>query len=415
MSIFDITKEFARVGRNQVRNIARLVSRQPIVTPSLASMTLDMDDVVLAHQLLNDPSCWQEEETTRYELEFAQWNGSLQAFAFMSGREALSACIQALGLQPGDEVIMPGYTCVVVPNAFQFAGIKVVFSDIEVETYGLDAKHIANKITSRTRVILLHHLYGLVCRDYVETIEIARANGLAVIEDCSQSTGALFRGRKIGNLGDIAFTSSEQSKVLNTVQGGMAWTNDLSLATRLSEVYQRWPLPNAKWIDYQLTNVILNYYQFKDSQRWWKGDLMALRYGSKRLISTSKEDEQGIHPSYYGRRMAAPIAALGINQLCKVDTYNDQRRRTAVYWDQWCDTNGYNKPVVIPGSVPVFLRYPVMVEPEKKRDTSWSRSELGVTLGVWYVSHRHPVRNGVDGCPKAEQAVSQCVNFPCII
>ena len=82
------------------------------------------------------------------KVMFAKWNGSKYAFAFMGGRVALSSCIYALDLQPGDEVILPGYTCVVVPNAFQFADIKTKFCDIELDTYGLDASLIEEKIGS---------------------------------------------------------------------------------------------------------------------------------------------------------------------------------------------------------------------------------------------------------------------------
>jgi len=113
--------------------------------------------------------------------------------------------------------------------------------------------------------------------------------------------------------------------------------------------------------------------------------------------------------------MPGAIAALGLNQLRKVDRYNERRRQSIRRWDDWCADHGYAKPLVVPDSVPVFLRYPVLVEPEKKHKTAWAARNLGVQLGVWFVSHIHPVATRVEGCPNADIAVRQCVNFPTLL
>ena len=414
--IYKLSKEIARFGYHQIKNIAKLFLGYPLTTPSLGSVTLDRDDLLIAKSQLRNREGWFDPNPVKeYENVFAKWNGSKHAFAFMGGRVALSACIYALNLKPGDEVILPGYTCVVVPNAFHFAGVKTVYSDIELDTYGLDASFIEEKITPKTKAILLHHLYGIVCRDYEQIIKIAKQHNLYVIEDCCPSTGAVFNDKKIGNWGDVAIYSSEQSKIFTTIQGGMAVTNDDLLAGRLKEYYEQAGYPDADLIDKQLHSVIINYYSYKDSQRWWKGDLIRLLYRNKIIISTTKDEESGIKPGYYGCKMPAPIAAIGLNQLKKIDHYNHQRRQTAKKWDKWCENNGYKKPLVIPNSIPVYLRYPVIVEPEKKRDTSWAYKELGISLGVWFVSNIHPATWRVDGCPNADLAVKQCVNFPGLI
>lgn len=413
MKFYSLSKEIVYFAYHQAKNIVKLILGQSITTPSLGSMTLDNDDVVIANKQLKNRKNWFSDNYTKeYENTFSKWNGSRYAFAFMGGRVALSACIYALGLKSDDEVILPGYTCVVVPNAFHFAGIKTIYSDIELDTYGLDSALIEGKITAKTKAILLHHLYGLVCRDYEKIIAIARKHKLYVIEDCAHSTGAIFKDRKVGNLGDVAFYSSEQSKIFNTIQGGMAGTNNDLLAKRLKDYYDHASYPNAKLIDKQLYSVRINYYSFKDPQRWWMGDIMRFLYKDKIIISTTKEEEQGIKPRYYGCKMPSPIAAIGLNQLKKIDEYNQKRRNTSHKWDKWCESHGYKKPVIIPYSKPVFLRYPVMVEPEKKRDISWANKELGLTLGVWFESNIHPISKQVKGCPNADKAVRQCINFP---
>ena len=192
-------------GYNQAKNIAKRTLGHSRTYPPLGSVTLDKEDVNIAREWVKKCKSWYRSDLVhQYEKEFAQWNGSKYAFAFMGGRIALSACIYALGLKEGDEAILPGYTCVVVPNAFNYSGIKIVYSDIELDTYGLDAALIEDKITSKTRALLLPHHYGLVCRDYEKIIEIAHKHRLYVIEDCCHGTGAEFKKRKIGNLGDLA-------------------------------------------------------------------------------------------------------------------------------------------------------------------------------------------------------------------
>jgi perosamine synthetase len=405
-----------RAARHQMANASRLVRGLPLTVPSLSSATIGRDDVALAREWLADRSRWHDEtQIERFETSFASWNGSTHASSFLSGRVALSACVEALSLRPADQVVVPGYTCVVVANAFRFAGIEVVYADIELDTYGLDASRLQEKITPRTRAILLQHLYGLVCRDYEQVVALARDRGLAVIEDCAHSTGASFRSRRVGNLGDVAVYSSEKSKVFSTIQGGLAVTSDAGIAERLREYQARAPFPPETTTERQLRNVFLTYYEHRHPGRWWLGDVTSALYGRHRLISTSPEEELGIRPATYGWRMPPPIAALGLNQLRKIDEFNARRRATAKRWDDWCRSRGYRPPVVVSDSQPVFLRYPVLVEPERKRDTSWARAELGITLGVWFVSHLHPSKGRVEGCPNADRAVAGCVNFPCIL
>lgn len=405
-----------KAGRAAARTLGRLARGQPLAVPGFSSMTLDRDDVEIARELLARPDTWtSDREVERFEQEFARWNGSQHAHAFMGGRVALSACLTALGVGEGDEVIIPGYTCVVVPNACAFAGATPIYADIELETFGVDVAALERALSKRTKAIVIQHLFGLVCRDYEALLALAQRVGLPVIEDCAHAAGAEYQGVKVGNRGELAIYSSEQSKSFCTIQGGLAVTNDESLARKLREYYEQAPLPPGEWIRKQLTNVILNYLQQKHPRRWLTGPLAELRYGDARLISTSAEEERGIRPAHYGCRMPTAIARLGSNQLRKIDDYNHQRRQSAARWDTWCRDHGYRTPGVLPGSQPVYLRYPVLVEPEKKRDTAWAEEALGVELGVWYVSPVHPVERPVPDCPNGWLASERCVNFPSLL
>lgn len=401
-----------RIGYRQIKNLLKLLIGRPITTPSLASMTLDYDDVALAKSWLNKRYNWSDNKiVSQYEQEFAKWNDSKYAFAFMGGRVALSACIYALNLQPGDEVILPGYTCVVVPNAFHYVEVKTVYCDIELDTYGLDANKIESLITTNTRAILLQHLFGLVCRDYEDILYLAKKHSLKVIEDCAHSTGAEYRGQKVGNRGDLAFYSSERSKIFNTIQGGIAITNNDKLGKRLKEYYNKASLPDAERIEKLLLNIISDFRRYKHPLRLLFKGIYKFSYSDKILISTSREEEQGIRPTYYGCKMPTPVAAIGLNQLKKIDYYNERRREKAKYWDNWCEKKGYKKPVTIDKSISVYLRYPVLVEPEKKQNVSWAIKELEILPGLWFVSNIHPSKF-IWGCSNANKAVKQCINLP---
>jgi perosamine synthetase len=379
----------------------------------LANASLGTDDVELARMWLRRRAEWRSQEQVElFETAFARWNGTRHAVAFMGARVALSAALDAFDLRPGDEVILPGYTCVVVANALRYAGVVPVYADIELETYGMDAAQVEARIGPRTRAVLLHHLFGLVARDYEPVVAIARRHGLAVIEDCAQSAGVEWRGGRIGNLGDIAIFSTEQSKHLNTIQGGLALTNDDDLGRRLRGWQNAAPHPDDARVEALLRTVVLAHARTA-GRRAWSSRLTIMRNRSAQMASTTPQEERGERPDHYGQRMSAATAAIGLNQLAKADSLNVTRRKRAGHWEEWCRSHGYDPPLIVDGSVPTFLRYPVLVEQERKQDRSWSR-DLGVDVGVWFRGKLHPVDVPIEGCPRADEAVARCINFPCL-
>src|SRR5262249_23710376 len=227
----------------------------PLVYTETAAMTLDEDDIVLADGLLADRSDWRSiDPVVDFERQFAAWNGSAAAFAFVSGRVALAAVLDALGVEPGSDVIVPGYTCVVVANAVRAAGLNPVFADIELDTYGFDKDALRHAITPRTRAVVLQHLYGYVCRDFASILELAAAHRLRVVEDCAQAAGATYHGRKVGTFGDAAIFSGDPSKPFDCIQGGVAATNDEEIARRLSAIRRDAALQDEPAIATRLRN-----------------------------------------------------------------------------------------------------------------------------------------------------------------
>ena len=167
-----------------------------------------------------------------YEQAVAEFFGGGSVFAFWKGRVALYAILRGLGVGEGDEVIVPGYTCVMVPGPVLYAGAKAVYADIDPRTYNIDARQIARHITKKTKAIMPVHLFGQMA-DMDPIVELARSHKLAVVEDAAQAIGATYKGRKAGSIGTCGCFSFFPSKNLGGVgDGGMIVTNEAGLADR---------------------------------------------------------------------------------------------------------------------------------------------------------------------------------------
>jgi dTDP-4-amino-4,6-dideoxygalactose transaminase len=186
-----------------------------------------------------------------FEAEFAQRHDGLHAVATSYGRMAFYYVLKALDLPPGSEVIFPALTFWVVPEMAKLLGLKPVFVDIDPATYNLNPKWIEQAITSRTRVVVPTHLYGLPC-DMDRIMEIAGRRNLFVIEDCAHSLGAQYRGRPVGTSGDAAFFSFQTLKPLNTYGGGMALVRDAPLSRKVKDLARAEPWPNESQVNKKL-------------------------------------------------------------------------------------------------------------------------------------------------------------------
>ena len=168
-----------------------------------------------------------------FERKFADFTGAPEAIATSSCTTALHIAVAALGLGPGDEVIVPGFTWVSTANVVEYMGAKPVFCDIDLATYNLDVDHAASLVTDRTVGILPVHLFGL-CADMDGVGALAQRHGLWVVEDAACAFGAWYGGRHAGTLGDVGCFSFHPRKSITTGEGGMVTTArpDLAEASR---------------------------------------------------------------------------------------------------------------------------------------------------------------------------------------
>ncbi len=164
-------------------------------------------------------------EVTALEREYAQYVGVEHCLAVKSGTSALHCAAAAVGVQPGDEVIVPAYTFVASAMAMAHQGAQVVFADVDPRTYNLDPDRFAERITDRTTAVVAVAIHGQPA-DLDRIKAIAKRHGIAVIEDNAQAHGIEYRGRKTGGIGDAAGFSLNTTKNLASGEGGLFTTND---------------------------------------------------------------------------------------------------------------------------------------------------------------------------------------------
>ncbi|GIP55060.1 DegT/DnrJ/EryC1/StrS family aminotransferase [Paenibacillus vini] len=266
-----------------------------------------------------------------FEEQFARYCQTKHAIAISNGTTALHAALLAHGVTQDCEVIIPSLTFIATANAVSYCGAKPVFIDCEADTWNINPALIEQKITPRTKGIIVVHLYGHPV-DMQPVMELAEKYGLFVIEDAAEAMGAHYRGSKVGSLGHSATFSLFGNKIITTGEGGMVTTNDDSLAEKVRLLRGQGIDPNRK---YWHTIVGYNY------------------------------------------RMTNIQAAIGLAQLENIDWHVDRRRSVAAQYHQHLkDEERLVLPIEKEWAFNVFWMYSIVLKNggEQKRD------ELMLTL-----------------------------------
>ena len=187
-----------------------------------------------------------KEIVAEFEHGFASLVGDGCAVSFAAGRMGFYALMKTLDIGPGDEVIVQGATCAVMVNAILRTGATPVYADIDPETFGSSRQHIERCITPRTRMIVAQHSFGIPC-DIKPIIALAHFYKIFLLEDCALALDSKIDGIVVGNFGDAALFSTDHSKPLNALIGGLIYTRDSLLARKLQEAQAVSPdLPDSK-------------------------------------------------------------------------------------------------------------------------------------------------------------------------
>lgn len=268
-----------------------------------------------------------------FERAFARYIGTRGAVAFPSCTSAIYFSLRALGLAPGDEIILPAFTYPSDAAMVVLAGLKPVFVDVELATANIDPARIEEKITSRTRAIFPTHLNGIAA-DMDAICRIARTRNLRLIEDCARACGVEYRGRKLGS-SDIGVYSFGYGKNLYLLRGGMATADDETVLERLRAFKAEFKRVTARALIFQTLKGTL--IKIANEPHIFRFTLFPLLYaqkvkGSRFLFKLVHPDPPG--PDRFFPSLAVDLTSLqarqGLRFLKRIEAHNRKRQEIAL-------------------------------------------------------------------------------------
>lgn len=340
----------------------------------IAKPVLGEEEEEAVRSVLQSGILTQGEKVKSFEAAFATYIGADYAVAVTNGTIALDVALKTLGIDPGDEVIVPAFSFVATSNCVLFQKAKPIFADIDRRSFNIAPLDVREKITPKTKAIIAVHMFGQPAK-MKELKEIAHDHGIFLIEDAAQAHGAEYKGKKVGSLGDIGCFSFYATKNMTTGEGGIITTNNDELTRK--------------------ANLLRDHGQTRKYHHAVLG---------------------------YNYRMSELSAAVGLVQLKKLDEFNEKRRKNAEMLTKGIEEiHGITPPYVEKHTKHVFYQYVVSVED----DYALSRNELaqhlqrmGVGVAIHYPTpiYKQPLyrKSSYDkaACPATEESCKRVLSLP---
>ena len=382
------------------------------------SPNTEKDDVRLALKTIFKPWSWKKGRAVlELEEKFKKYLGVKYAFSFNSGRSALLAILKALDLKKGEEVLAQAFTCNAAVNPIIWSGLKPVYLDCDEDTFNIDSKDLFKKITPKSKVVMIQHTFGKPA-EINEILEICQKNNLILIEDCAHALGAEYNGQKVGVFGKAGFFSFSRDKVISSIYGGMAVTNDSLLGERIRQAQDKFGYPSFFWVFQQLLHpilvnwIVLPIYNFLDL-----GKIFLILSQWFHILSKAVhwKEKRGERPAYFPKRLPNGLALLVLNQFKKLDKFNNYRKEIANFYYE----NLRNSSFVLPKKDnSIFLRF--TVKHPKAHEIIWDAwHKQNILLGDWYTGPIAPDDTNLEKmsykmgiCPRAEKLSKITLNLP---
>ena len=308
----------------------------------------------------------------RFEEEFAAFCDRPFGVSVNSGTAAIHLALRALGVGPGDEVMIPALTFASVANCIIYQGATPVLIDCQADQWNLDPDQLERSVSSRTAVIMPVHLYGLPC-EMDRVLEVAEASNTPVVEDCAEAHGAAFDARPVGSFGMIGCFSFYGNKIITTGEGGMCTTSDEQLDRRLR---------------------VLRDHGMNKNKRYWHDDVG------------------------YNYRMTNLQAAVGCAQLERIEQFLAKKRWIAQQYQQRLESTDLVLPAQGPRASCVYWLYTVILpEPFGEADRDKLIGYLG-ERGVdsrpfFYPLHKMPpYQQFARPLPNSESIAARGITLP---
>lgn len=392
------------------------------------SPNTEQDDIELALKLLFKPGLWKKGEAIgQLENEFKSCLGVKHAISFNSGRSAFLAILENLPFNSKDiscsltsaqkEVLLQAFTCNAASNPVIWSGLKPVYQDVDKNNFNIDVNNLKRKLTSRSRALVVQHTFGLPV-DMDEVLDFCQKNDLILIEDCAHSLGASYKGKKVGTFGRAAFFSFSRDKVISSVYGGMAVTDDDELAKKLRSFQEKIGYPSYFWIYQQLLHPILMDRIILPTYGFF-GKYLLILFQWLNVLSKAVHwrEKRGQKPVYFPKRLPNALAILAFNQFKKLDRFNEHRKEIARFYFENLKNTTFILPTTYDDRENIFLRFPVKHHNAHQiiKD-AWRKNIL---IGDWYTTAIAPHDTQMDkleyffgDCPRAEELSGETFNLP---
>ncbi len=343
---------------------------------------IEEDDIQAVAEVLKSDWITTGPAVGAFEKSVAEFVGAEYGVAVSSGTAALHTAMYAIGLEQGDEVIVPAMTFAATANAVVFQGATPVFCDVDPDTLLVEPKLVESKITSRTKAIAAVDYAGQPC-DYDALRTIADGNKLVLIADACHSLGAVYRGRKVGTLADLTVFSFHPVKHITTGEGGMVVTNK--------------PQYHQRMIMFRNHGITTDHRQRSEKGSWFY-EMVDLGYNY---------------------RITDFQCALGTSQLKKLPGWIKRRQEIASRYDNAFESLGLIEPLAVTSDVShVYHLYVVKLRDVERDKVFSSLRAAGIGVNVHYIPvHLHPfyrerfgTRKGM--CPAAEAVYRQIISLP---
>lgn len=352
-----------------------------------------------------------------YERAFASYIGVPHAMAVSSVRDGFSCLLDVLNYQEGDEVILAAYNYHVMPMILKKRGLKPVFADIDATTLNIDARQIEQRITPRTRAVIVTHLFGRTAA--VDEIQkICQTHGILLLEDAAHACGAECGGQKVGGFGDFGMFSFGTGKCLVTLGGGMIVSRNPALFEKLKQRLDQSDRPGQRWkstryylkslLQITLTNRLLFtflVYPWMLLAGLFRLDLIERLTGDK-YTSADVMAKSEVQP------FSEFQAVLGLKQLKRLDAMNDRRVRLAQLLDrQLADVKEIQRIAIVGERQHIALSYTIVTADKNKLRQHLLRKGIDTKES----SMRNcPQFLGIEGdYPQLAQVDERIIELPC--
>ncbi len=388
------------------------------------SPNTEKDDIWLAFKLIFQPWRWKKGRAIKkLEERFKKYLKAKHSFSFNSGRSAFLAILESLDLNQGDEVFLQGFTCNAASNPIIWAGFKLVYVDCNKDDFNIDPENLRLKINrhknqgKRPRVVVVQHTFGQPA-DMDKILKICKENNLILIEDCAHSLGSSYKGKKIGTFGKASFFSFSRDKVISSVYGGMAVTDDKILGQKIRRLQQEWNQPSICWILQQLFHPVLMNWLILPTYRVL-GKYLLVLFQWLRILSKAVhwKEKRAKKPSYFPKALPNSLAVLAQKQFEKLNYFNDHRKKIAKFYFKNLKKPSFELPKKFKERKHIFLRFTVKhLQAHKIVREAWDNNLL---IGDWYQTPIAPDDTKLEkvlykkgSCPIAEELSQTTFNLP---